>query len=603
MLQKRVLALFGAFAILAAACGGATTSPSPGTLAPGTSPTAAATDGGAPSGEQVLRAYISSDDPPTLDPNNAQDTVSITVLNAVQRGLLYYDKDLQVVPSLAEDLPEVTDNGQTLTFKLRDAKYSNGDPIVAGDLVFGWRRMVDPRQANPYAYVMCPVAGADALLGAANGCGDAEVPTDDAAIEGLLDELGVEAPDDKTFIVRLASPATYFQSVTGLWFAVPLQEKWVNTPNFTEAENFVASGPFMMDSWTHNSEIVLKPNPNWYGDPPKLTEVRFQIGGDISAAVAAYERGDLDVVTVSAGSDIRRVGDDPSLADQLHDQASLGITYYGFATCIRPPEACPTNTNTADGKSPASNKNFRIALVQSVDKQTFIDLTFGGVGQVANSIVMPGLPGYDADYNPYPFDPDSAAQHMATALTELGVKDGPDEGTDVTAADLGRISLGYNVDAGHLPRVAFLAEAWRTTLGFTENQFDLVGTDFATFLQERHAGKYDVTRNGWGADFPHAHNQLSDLFRCGGGNNEEQYCNPEFDRLIDQAATEPDQAKATELYIQAQRIMLDDAPVIPLRFGTTRTLVKPYVQGVQITPQDHTNPGDNFLETIFMTGR
>jgi oligopeptide transport system substrate-binding protein len=130
-----------------------------------------------------------------------------------------------------------------------------------------------------------------------------------------------------------------------------------------------------------------------------------------------------------------------------------------------------------------------------------------------------------------------------------------------------------------------------------------VGTDFATFLQERHAGKYDVTRNGWGADFPHAHNQLSDLFRCGGGNNEEQYCNPEFDRLIDQAATEPDQAKATELYIQAQRIMLDDAPVIPLRFGTTRTLVKPYVQGVQITPQDHTNPGDNFLETIFMTGR
>lgn len=602
MLQKRVLALFGAFAILAAACGGATTSPSPGTQPPGTSPTAAATDGGAPSGEQVLRLHLAADDPPTLDPNNAQDSVSLSVLDPLNRGLLYVDKDLNPVPAVAESF-EVTDGGRTFTFKLRDAQYSNGDPIVAGDFVFSWKRLVDPRLANPYAYVMCPLAGADALLGADNGCGNDPTPTDDAVIDAALDDLGVEAPDEKTFVVRLASPATYFASIAAMWITVPLQEEWVNTPNFTEAENYVSSGPFMLDTWSHNSEIVLKPNPNWYGDPPKLTEIRYSIGGDPSAALAAYERGDFDMITVSVGSDIRRVGDDPNLSPEIRDQADLSITYYGFATCIRPPEACPTNTNTADGKSPSSNKNFRIALVQSVDKQTFIDLTFGGVGQVANSIVMPGLPGYDADYNPYPFDPDSAAQHMATALTELGVKDGPDEGSDVTAADLGRISLGYNTDAGHLPRVAFLAEAWRTTLGFTEDQFDFVGTDFATFLQERHAGKYDITRNGWGADFPHAHNQLSDLFRCGGGNNEEQYCNPEFDQLIDQGATEVDPARQAELYTQAQRVMLDDAPVIPLRFGTIRYLIKPYVQGVQLTPSDHENAGDKLLELVSLGAR
>lgn len=605
-MHKRLFGLLATAAIIFAACGGSTTSPSapaasegPGASAP-TASGPAPTDGGTPGGDQVLRLYLSSDDPPTLDPNNAQDAVSIAVLNATVRGLLYYNADMETVNSLAESY-EVTDGGTTFTFTLRDAKYSNGDTIVAGDLVYGWKRLVDPRNANPYAYVMCPVAGADAILGAENGCGANPAPTEDAAIETALDGLGVEAPDDKTFVVHLASPATYFASIAAMWVAVPIQEKWVTTPNFTEAENFVASGPFMIQSWEHNSEIVLVPNPNWYGEAPKLSEVRYQIGGDVSAAVAAYERGDLDAVLVAAGADIRRVGGDPNLQDQIVDQPSLSITYYGYATCQQPADACPASS-LPDGKAPTANKNFRIALSQAVDKQAFIDLTFGGNGQIANSIVMPGIPGYDEEYNPYPYDVTAAQAALATAITELGATDTNGDG-EVNAMDLGTISIGYNKDAGHLPRVAFLAEQWRTNLGFAEEQFDFIGVDFATFLQERHAGKYMISRNGWGADFPHAHNQLSDLFRCGGGNNEEQYCNPEFDRLIDQAATETDPDAQAELYIQAQRIMLDDAPVIPLRFAVTRFLVKPYVKGVQITPQDHENPGDNFLETIFLEAR
>jgi oligopeptide transport system substrate-binding protein len=606
MINRRLLAAIGALTIVVGACGGSTATPSPTsgtgeTTAPGTSSAPPAESQQPAAGDQVLKLYLASDDPQSLDPNYANDSVSIAVLGNVVRGLLYYDKDLNVVPSLATDLPEITDGGQTMTFHLReDAKYSNGDPIVAGDLVYSWKRLVDPRLANFYAYVMCPLVGADQFA----PCGGPVDGTDNAATDAALAKLGVEAPDDHTFIVHLATPATYFTAIAAMWLTGPLEEKWINTPSYTEAQNFVASGPFTVASWDHNSQIVLKPNPNWYGDAPKLSEVDYQIGGDVSAAVASYERGDIDMVWVSAGSDIIRVGADPSLQDQIHDQASLGITYYDYATCQEPKTACPDHGGDV---APTTNKDFRIALSQSINKQDFIDLTYGGIGQVANSIVMPGLPGYDADYNPYPYDPASAKQHLATALQALGVQDtagGGDNGDQPDGTLDGKdvpgwkLTIGYNKDAGHLPRVAFMAEAWRTTLGFDESQFDFIGVDFPTLIQNRTQGKYDISRDAWGADFPSAHNQLAGLFTCNGGNNDSQYCNPAFDQLLAQADAEPDQTKAAELYTQAQRILLDDQPMIPLRFSTNRYLVKSYVQGAQITSIDSQNPGDRLLETI-----
>ena len=200
-------------------------------------------------------------------------------------------------------------------------------------------------------------------------------------------------------------------------------------------------------------------------------------------------------------------------------------------------------------------------------------------------MVMPGIPGYDADYNPYPYDVAAAKTHMTTALAALGVKDTDGDG-NVTPKDLGPMKFGYNCNAGHLPRVAFLAEAWRTGLGFGETQFDISCSDFATFLQERPAGKYNISRDGWGADFPHAKNQL-DLLVCGSGNNNSQYCNPAFDAAFNQAATIADPAQQAAKYIEAQRIAVDDASVLFLRFGLTRYLVRPYVGGLTPSSSDH----------------
>jgi oligopeptide transport system substrate-binding protein len=596
-MRKRLVALFGAAVIVLAACGTGNPSTAPGqTTAPGTSGGAVTpTDGGGGlAAEQTLRQYLSDTDPPDMNPALAQDSVSISVLSTIHRGLLYFDEKLGTVPALAEDLPEISNGGSTLTFTIRDAKYADGDTIVAGDIVRQMRRLLDPRNAAPYAYIACDVKGANALLGNAGGCaGPVAEPPADAEIDGLLETLGVTAPDDKTLVIELERPATYFATIMAMWVAVPVQEDWTA---FAEAGDLGSSGPFMVESWDHNAQIVLVPNPNWYGTKPTLTRIEMNIGGDPQAALAAFEQGDLDTVTVSDPANYRQVEDDPELSPLMSDVPQLALTYYDFNNCQAGDDLCPDQTGTANGKSATQNKNFRIALTQAVNKQQFQDLTFGGIGQIANSVVMPGIPGYDADLNPYPYDPAAAQAAMATALTELGVTDTNADGA-VTGADLGPMRFGYNCNAGHLPRVAFLAEAWRTTFELTEGQFDISCTDFATLLQERAQGAYAIARDGWGADFPHAKNQL-DLFVCGGGNNNVQYCNPEFDRVFNEAATITDPAAQEQAYKDAQRIVVEDAAALFLRFGTIRYLTRPWVQGVVSTPSDHQNIGDVFYENM-----
>lgn len=574
-MQKRLFGILASIAVIAAACGGATTSSAPpASTAPGDSAAPVVTP--APSVSdladvQILKIDLGQE-PPTLDPNKAQDSTSIAVLHALHRGLLYFDKDNKVVPELAQALPTVSADAKTMTFTLKDGlKYSNGDPIVAGDFVYGIKRTLDPRTKAPYAYVLCEIQGADALLGADNGCGANPAASSDADIVSALAKVGVSAPDDKTVVVQLAKPATYFSSVLALWIAVPVQEKWITSPNATEAANYVGSGPFVLDTWAHNSQIVLKPNPNWSGDvKPTLTEIDMSMTAEPAQGQAAYEAGELDMVQTPS-EDIQRVKADPTLGPQVKDVPVLGITYYTY------------NNKTG----PTANKDFRIALTQAIDKKAFIDATFAGIGEPANSFVMPGIPGYQADLDPYPFDLASAKQHMDTALAALGVKD---------AAALGKLKFGFNSGAGHEPRVAFLAEAWRQAFGLETEQ---IGSDFSVFLQQRTAGEYTLARDGWNADYPHANNQLG-LFVCGGGNNDVQYCNPDFDKLMAQAAGEADQDKQVALYNQAQTILFGDAAMLPLRFGLTTYEVQPYLGGQIISATDSQLPGDGFYETIYI---
>jgi oligopeptide transport system substrate-binding protein len=585
-------------------------------------------------GEQVFRIYCCATDVRSLRPQAASGSDEISIIGGMQRGLLYRDGEGNLVPSLATDLPTVSDDGKTYTYTLRpDAKYSDGTPIVAADIVRAARALADPRNAFDYGYEMCYIEGAYAVLGTDFGCPEGDTPWLDAAagtfdddtVNGLLDQLGVSAPDEHTVVFQLHSPVSYWADITAMWLLTPVPE---SATSWAEAADIVSSGPFVLSEWTHNSKMVLTPNPNWYGTTPQLSRIEISVGGDPAAAVAAWERGDLDEVGVPS-SDVQRVLNTAEYQTMINRSSTLSIEYWDFANCQQSDPAnqgkflCPENSAVSandsvngGGGSPTQNIHFRQALTQAIDKTELINVTFAGIGVPAFSPTMPGIPGfptYDADTSPLKFDIAAAQANLATALGELGVAD-PDPATVLPATDtcddtcqhtmawakvLAPMRFGYNCDAGHDQRVLYMAQAWRTALGFSGEQMDIRCTDFGTFRTERRAGNiYTIARNGWGADFPHPDNQNRDLFACGAGNNNSKYCNPDYDALLNQGAQAANYDAALPFYTQAEQLLVQDAPVFFMRYGEGVRLIRPWVQGLTQTPSDHQNVGDVFYETI-----
>ena len=575
-MQKRLLGILASIAILVTACGGATTSSSPAASTPPAASSSAAASQGAASSEpsaaasgeladaQTLRLSLGSEDPDTLDPSKASTSTDIGVLHALNRGLIYFDKDLNPVPSLATALPTISADGLTYTFTLRDAKYSNGDPIVAGDLVYAWKRIIDPRTASTYQAFYSDVKGGAEIL-ALTGKKPAAT---DAEIDKAIGNYGVAAPDDKTFVITLAHPAGYFLDIVGLWGAGPLEKKWVETPNFTEGANYVSSGPFMMKTWTHQAEIVLVPNPNWYGQKPTLTEIDFKIGGDPTADQATFEAGGLDMLAASP-PDVPRIKGDATLGPLVHTQPVLVTDYWGFNT----------------GSGPTANVHLRRALSMAIDKDTMLSTVYGGQGEVADSLIPPGMPGHQEAIG-LKYDVAGAKTELAQALTELGYK---------TAADVPPLSFGFNTNAGHELPSAYMQNQWRTNLGI---QSTLVGETFDQFLVDRPACKFSIARNAWGADYPHPDNWLRALFQSQSGNNDECYKSKPFDDLVAQAGSEPDLTKSIALYNQAQVLLVADAPAVFTRWRVSNYEIEPWVAGWTGTAQDSVVIGDYFFENI-----
>jgi oligopeptide transport system substrate-binding protein len=534
MWHKRTLGAIVTLGLIIAACGTGTPTGTTGT-----------SQSEAPAVDQVLRVPLGGE-PATLDPNRASDSVSITVLTQLVRPLVYFDPELNTVAEggLAESW-EVSEDGQTVTFHLKEGlTYSDGSDIVAEDFVTSWRRLIDPRTAADYYYVMLDVAGAAEVAEAD--------PEDDAAVDAALENFGVEAPDDSTFVVTLAHPATYFVSIATLWVTAPLREDF----EFGEAEGYVSSGPFVISTWEHDSQIVLDPNPEWTSGPTTGIQLEMPIIPDPAQTLAAYESDEIDLAAVPS-ADVPRIREDPDLSQQVVQGDVLSLEYYGFD--MRP--------ESVFGQSLALRKAFS----EAVDKQTLIDTLRQGVGTVAGSAVPPGMPGHQPDIG-LPFDLAAAESDFTAGLEEAGV----------SAGDLA-LQLGYNTEADHEPTVEFLQEQWRTAF---DVEVELVGLEWSSYLTRLNEDPFDIFRLGWGADYPHPNNFLTDLFTCTSGNNNMKYCNEDFDALMADAAVEPDLDTQVGIYNEAQQILVDDAPVIFISWGGRFTLVKPWVVDLTLTPQD-----------------
>jgi oligopeptide transport system substrate-binding protein len=552
MRTRRMLVGFITLSAVLAACGSAASSPAASNGNPATST--------APAVDQVLRLTLTGE-PPSLDPNLATDADSITVLDQVARPLVYFDPQLNTVSEggLAASW-DLSSDGTEVTFHLKDGlKYSNGDPIVADDFVYSWKRLIDPRTAADYSYVLLDVAGAEEVYSADAG--------DDAAVEAALENFGVAAPDDTTFVVTLARPASYFVSIATLWVTAPLKADFT----FSEADGYVSSGPFIITDWAHGASISLAPNPEWTAGPaPKLTDIEFTMIEDPSQQLAAYEADEVDLVAVPS-ADVERIRSDPDPSQQVIQGDFLSVEYYGF--------------DMRDTSPFGQSKNLRYAFTEALDKQTLIDTIRNGIGTVAGSAVPPGMPGHQdtADVG-IPYNPDKAATDFAAGLADLGL---------ASAADL-QLQLGYNANADHEPTISYFQEQWRTNLGV---EVEPVSLEWSSYLTRLNEDPFDIFRLGWGADYPHPNNFLTDLFTCSSGNNNMQYCNEQFDEYMRQAAVEPDLAKQVQIYNTAQELLVDDAPAIFISWGGRFSLLKPWVRGLIATPGDPTT-GSFFYDQV-----
>ncbi len=509
--------------------------------------------------DQSLRINLGQE-PPTLDPNTVSWDYSIAVIHQMFEGLVKLDKDLGVVPAVAAELPTVANggisaDGKTYTFKLRnDAKYSDGVPVKAKDFEYSLKRTLDPALAADYASFYYSVVGAEEY--------NTSKETDPAKLEELRAAVGIKALDDLTLQVNLTQPRGSFLALACLWPMFPVREDMVSansTPEnpdrwATDPATLIGNGPFKMTEWVHQDHITLVPNEYYFDTPPKLQKITFYMVGDLQAEYAAYLNDERDIATVPLTM-IDQIRRDPTLSQQLKVFPLLSTQSVQFN----------------NSKPPFNNAKVRRAFAQAIDTDTLSSAVLKGAGQPAYSWIPPGMPGYQPDLGKeYAFNPGAARQ----ALADAGYPNGQ---------GLPKVTLSYGL-RGYNPQIApFLQEQWKRNLGVDVALEPMESKAFNQFMNklQQQAGIM-----GWGADYPDPDNWLPELFGTGAGNNKTAYSNPALDQLMKWAAGESDPDRRLQMWADAQRIVVDDAPMAFMFHQVAYRLVKPWVKDAYFNGMD-----------------
>jgi len=538
-LKKNVFVLMSSLVVLGTAlagCGGgqqAAEKPAAGGEQPAATPAAEAKP-------QVLKMNLHSE-PPTADPGLAEDTTSGAVVRATFDGLTRTDENGKPANSAAESV-EVSEDLTTYTFKLRDAKWSNGDPVTAKDFEFAWKRVLDPKTGANYAYQLYYIKnGEKANKG-----------------EAKLEDVGVKALDDKTLQVTLENPTPFFLELTSFYTYYPVNEKVVtaNPKWAADASTHVGNGPFKMESWEHKSKLVLVKNENyWDKDVVKLEKIEFSMVEDENTELSMFENGEIDW----AGAPLSALPTDaiPALKDsgKMTTQPIAGTYWYKFNV----------------EKAPFNNAKIRKAFTYSIDRQSLIDNILQ-TGQIPATGAVP--PSMELKAGGYFKDNDL---ETAKKLLEEGMKE---EGLTKLPA----ITLSYNTSEGHKKIAEAIQDQWKKNLGV---EVKLENKEWKVYLEDLHEGNFQIGRMGWLGDFNDPINFLELYKDKEGGNNDTNWENPKFKELLNQSALEKDSEKRKKILADAEAILMEDMPIAPIYFYTNSWVKKDEVKGVKVDGLGH----------------
>ena len=531
---------------LVAACSGssgssetaASTGDSPEPTASSSAPAVGDTTGsGKPlEGGRFVRLYV---DPPTLDPHLTTDATSAQVIVEVFGGLVTIDRNLDVVPDLAESW-DISADGRVYTFRIRpDAVFHDGKPVTAEDVRWSLERVTDPLTEAPNVdQYLGDIVGVDAKL-----AGDVLEISGVQVINGRTIEITIDA-SKSFFLAKMTYPTAFVLDRENIE-ANP--KNWFRKPNGT--------GPFKMTEYKVGETLILSRHDAYHLGSAKVAEVEMILSGGTSMLM--YENDEIDIAGVGLADLDRLLEPSHSLNAELTRAApSFSVQYIGL------------NVN----EPPLDDVKVRQALNLAIDKQEIATIVLGDQVVPAKGILPPGFPGFSESVSGYEFDPIKAKQ----LLLESKYGNDLDNLPPITITTPG--SFGANVS---LDMEVVLA-MWEKNLGITT---EFQQTEFATFLKDLNKRRFQMFDIGWIADYPDPENFLDILFYSDSSNNHTNYNNPEVDALLEKARVETDETLRFSIYNEVEQTILDDAPWIPLWYSGERyLLVKPNVHDYLLTP-------------------
>ena len=461
----------------------------------------------------------------TLDPALYQGSPA-GIPGTLFSGLVRLDRDLQVVPDLAESWELSTDR-TVYTFNLRsDVRFHDGRPFTAEDVKYSWERAADPALESSTALTyLGDIVGVKARLG-----GEAD------------DVAGIEVVDDTTLRVTIDAPKSYFLQKLVYPTAyivdrtnVESGEGWTDAPNGT--------GAFKLKVWNKDDLLVVERNDHFYEGAPQLAHIVYRLFAGRSMTM--YEQGEIDMTDVGVSSLARAQDPAGSLNEDLSVGTSFCTSYVGFNVTM----------------APFDDPRVREAFAKAIDINRIIDVSLEGALDRAAGILPPGMPAHNGALAPSAFDPEEARALLARS--RYG----------------GAENLPTIVSFAHDPAIHWM---WEAYLGVEIAAVSLPEPQDA--LDRSNASEFPVFASGWCADYPDPQNFLEILFQSESNENHFAYANPFVDALLAEAGVEPDPSVREEQYQEIERLILGDWVVVPLWHSRSYELVRPYVKGYEITP-------------------
>ncbi|WP_075617309.1 peptide ABC transporter substrate-binding protein [Paenisporosarcina indica] len=516
--------------------------------------------------DQILNLVMGAEIP-TMDSSLVTDSVGFDLLNNTNEGLYRLNQENVAVPALAEAEPTISEDGLVYTFKIRDAKWSDGSAVTAGDFEFAWKRAMNPDTASEYGpYMMSGV-----------------LKNATAISEGTVDytELGVKAVDEKTLEVTLEKPTPYFLSLMSFGTYLPLNEAFVTAQGdayATNSETVLSNGPFKLEAWdgTGLSWKLVKNDQYWDAATVKLTEINYDVVKETATIVNLYTTGKKDRAGLS-GDLAMQYADDPDLVREL----DTAVFYFKF------------NQERNGEKTPLANVNIREAIAKGFNKQDLVDVVLNNGSVVANYLVPAEFTFTENGEDFRAVNGDMAVHNVEEA--QAAWKKGLEE--------LGKTELSLEILGGDSDLAKKMDEYFKDQLetnleGLT---ITLKEVPFAVRLDLDTNQDYDIQNAGWGPDFQDPYTFMN-LWLTDGGNNQMSYSNPKYDELVNSAVGELalDADARWAAMAEAEKLLIEeDFAIAPIYQRGTMSLVKPYVKGV-VT---HSFGGDYSYKWAYIEGK